>query len=378
MRRTVPLSGPDIGEEEVRAVEGVLRSTILSIGPKVQEFERRMAEYSGLRFCVAVNSGTSALMLIMKAAGVKAGDRYLTTPFSFVTSSNILLYENAEPVFVDIDPLTFNMAPRALEERYATDPAKETPQGIVGVDIFAQPLDSDPLLDFSPKHGLQVIEDSCEALGSSYKGRNCGTFGIAGAFAFYPNKQMTTGEGGVVVTDDEEIYLLCRSMRNQGRGVAENWLEHVRLGYNFRMDELSAALGVEQVKKLDVFIRKRNTVAERYAKLLAGVEGVRAPVIAPFTTRVSWFVYVVTLAEGIDRDRLIVYLQERGVQSRNYFTPIHLQPFYKERFGYREGMLPITENLSKRTLAIPFYNNLTEEDQEYVVHSLKEGIERFS
>jgi len=167
-------------------------------------------------------------------------------------------------------------------------------------------------------------------------------------------------------------------MRNQGRGVAENWLEHVRLGYNFRMDELSAALGVEQVKKLDVFIRKRNTVAERYAKLLAGVEGVRAPVIAPFTTRVSWFVYVVTLAEGIDRDRLIVYLQERGVQSRNYFTPIHLQPFYKERFGYREGMLPITENLSKRTLAIPFYNNLTEEDQEYVVHSLKEGIERFS
>ncbi|HOX66039.1 MAG TPA: DegT/DnrJ/EryC1/StrS family aminotransferase, partial [Thermotogota bacterium] len=201
---------------------------------------------------------------------------------------------------------------------------------------------------------------------------------IAGAFAFYPNKQMTTGEGGVVVTDDEEIYLLCRSMRNQGRGVAENWLEHVRLGYNFRMDELSAALGVEQVKKLDVFIRKRNTVAERYAKLLAGVEGVRAPVIAPFTTRVSWFVYVVTLAEGIDRDRLIVYLQERGVQSRNYFTPIHLQPFYKERFGYREGMLPITENLSKRTLAIPFYNNLTEEDQEYVVHSLKEGIERFS
>jgi len=378
MRRTVPLSGPDIGEEEVRAVEGVLRSTILSIGPKVQEFERRMAEYSGLRFCVAVNSGTSALMLIMKAAGVKAGDRYLTTPFSFVTSSNILLYENAEPVFVDIDPLTFNMAPRALEERYATDPAKETIKGIVGVDIFAQPLDWDPILNFSRKHGLQVIEDSCEALGSSYKGRNCGTFGIAGAFAFYPNKQMTTGEGGVVVTDDEEIYLLCRSMRNQGRGVAENWLEHVRLGYNFRMDELSAALGVEQVKKLDVFIRKRNTVAERYAKLLAGVEGVRAPVIAPFTTRVSWFVYVVTLAEGIDRDRLIVYLQERGVQSRNYFTPIHLQPFYKERFGYREGMLPITENLSKRTLAIPFYNNLTEEDQEYVVHSLKEGIERFS
>jgi len=228
------------------------------------------------------------------------------------------------------------------------------------------------------KTGLKVIEDSCEALGSSYKGKNCGSFGSAGAFAFYPNKQMTTGEGGVVVTDDEEIYQLCRSMRNQGRGVAENWLEHVRLGYNFRMDELNAALGIEQVKKLDHFIVKRNAVAERYAKLFSGVSGVRTPVVETYTTRISWFVYVVMLDEGIDRDGIIGYLQERGIQSRNYFAPIHLQPFYKERFGYREGMLPITENVTKRTLAIPFYNNLTVEDQEYVVHTLKEGIERFS
>ncbi|MDD8054031.1 MAG: DegT/DnrJ/EryC1/StrS aminotransferase family protein, partial [Thermotogota bacterium] len=248
IKKTVPLSSPDIGEEEVRAVEQVLRSSILSIGPKVQEFEKLVSEYSGLRYCVAVNSGTSALMLIMKAAGVTVGDRYLTTPFSFVTSSNILLYEGAEPVFVDIDPLTFNMDVRQLEQRYAEDPAKETIKGIVGVDVFAQPLDWDPILDFTQKTGLKVIEDSCEALGSSYKGKNCGSFGSAGAFAFYPNKQMTTGEGGVVVTDDEEIYQLCRSMRNQGRGVAENWLEHVRLGYNFRMDELNAALGIEQVK----------------------------------------------------------------------------------------------------------------------------------
>jgi len=378
IKKTVPLSSPDIGEEEVRAVEQVLRSSILSIGPKVQEFEKRVAEYSGHRFCVAVNSGTSALMLIMKAAGVSTGDRYLTTPFSFVTSSNILLYEGAEPVFVDIDPLTFNMDVRQLEQRYAEDPAKETIKGIVGVDVFAQPLDWDPILDFTQKTGLKVIEDSCEALGSSYKGKKCGSFGSAGAFAFYPNKQMTTGEGGVVVTDDEEIYQLCRSMRNQGRGVAENWLEHVRLGYNFRMDELNAALGIEQVKKLDGFIDKRNAVAERYAKLLSGVDGVRTPVAETYTTRISWFVYVVMLDEGIDRDGIIGYLQERGIQSRNYFAPIHLQPFYKERFGYREGMLPITENVTKRTLAIPFYNNLTVEDQEYVVHTLKEGIDRFS
>ncbi|MBP6960654.1 MAG: DegT/DnrJ/EryC1/StrS family aminotransferase [Thermotogaceae bacterium] len=378
IKKTVPLSSPDIGEEEVRAVEQVLRSSILSIGPKVQEFEKLVSEYSGLRYCVAVNSGTSALMLIMKAAGVTVGDRYLTTPFSFVTSSNILLYEGAEPVFVDIDPLTFNMDVRQLEQRYAEDPAKETIKGIVGVDVFAQPLDWDPILDFTQKTGLKVIEDSCEALGSSYKGKNCGSFGSAGAFAFYPNKQMTTGEGGVVVTDDEEIYQLCRSMRNQGRGVAENWLEHVRLGYNFRMDELNAALGIEQVKKLDHFIVKRNAVAERYAKLFSGVSGVRTPVVETYTTRISWFVYVVMLDEGIDRDGIIGYLQERGIQSRNYFAPIHLQPFYKERFGYREGMLPITENVTKRTLAIPFYNNLTIEDQEYVVHTLKEGIERFS
>jgi len=378
IKKTVPLSSPDIGEEEVRAVEQVLRSSILSIGPKVQEFEKLVSEYSGLRYCVAVNSGTSALMLIMKAAGVTVGDRYLTTPFSFVTSSNILLYEGAEPVFVDIDPLTFNMDVRQLEQRYAEDPAKETIKGIVGVDVFAQPLDWDPILDFTQKTGLKVIEDSCEALGSSYKGKNCGSFGSAGAFAFYPNKQMTTGEGGVVVTDDEEIYQLCRSMRNQGRGVAENWLEHVRLGYNFRMDELNAALGIEQVKKLDHFIVKRNAVAERYAMLFSGVSGVRTPVVETYTTRISWFVYVVMLDEGIDRDGIIGYLQERGIQSRNYFAPIHLQPFYKERFGYREGMLPITENVTKRTLAIPFYNNLTIEDQEYVVHTLKEGIERFS
>lgn len=378
IKKTVPLSSPDIGEEEVRAVEQVLRSSILSIGPKVQEFEKLVSEYSALRYCVAVNSGTSALMLIMKAAGVTVGDRYLTTPFSFVTSSNILLYEGAEPVFVDIDPLTFNMDVRQLEQRYAEDPAKETIKGIVGVDVFAQPLDWDPILDFTQKTGLKVIEDSCEALGSSYKGKNCGSFGSAGAFAFYPNKQMTTGEGGVVVTDDEEIYQLCRSMRNQGRGVAENWLEHVRLGYNFRMDELNAALGIEQVKKLDHFIVKRNAVAERYAKLFSGVSGVRTPVVETYTTRISWFVYVVMLDEGIDRDGIIGYLQERGIQSRNYFAPIHLQPFYKERFGYREGMLPITENVTKRTLAIPFYNNLTVEDQEYVVHTLKEGIERFS
>jgi len=378
IKKTVPLSSPDIGEEEVRAVEQVLRSSILSIGPKVQEFEKRVAEYSGHRFCVAVNSGTSALMLIMKAAGVSTGDRYLTTPFSFVTSSNILLYEGAEPVFVDIDPLTFNMDVRQLEQRYAEDPAKETIKGIVGVDVFAQPLDWDPILDFTQKTGLKVIEDSCEALGSSYKGKKCGSFGSAGAFAFYPNKQMTTGEGGVVVTDDEEIYQLCRSMRNQGRGVAENWLEHVRLGYNFRMDELNAALGIEQVKKLDHFIVERNAVAERYAKLFSGVDGVRTPVAETYTTRISWFVYVVMLDEGIDRDGIIGYLQERGIQSRNYFAPIHLQPFYKERFGYREGMLPITENVTKRTLAIPFYNNLTVEDQEYVVHTLKEGIDRFS
>ena len=378
IKKTVPLSSPDIGEEEVRAVEQVLRSSILSIGPKVQEFEKLVSEYSGLRYCVAVNSGTSALMLIMKAAGVTVGDRYLTTPFSFVTSSNILLYEGAEPVFVDIDPLTFNMDVRQLEQRYAEDPAKETIKGIVGVDVFAQPLDWDPILDFTQKTGLKVIEDSCEALGSSYKGKNCGSFGSAGAFAFYPNKQMTTGEGGVVVTDDEEIYQLCRSMRNQGRGVAENWLEHVRLGYNFRMDELNAALGIEQVKKLDHFIVKRNAVAERYAMLFSGVSGIRTPVVETYTTRISWFVYVVMLDEGIDRDGIIGYLQERGIQSRNYFAPIHLQPFYKERFGYREGMLPITENVTKRTLAIPFYNNLTVEDQEYVVHTLKGGIERFS
>jgi dTDP-4-amino-4,6-dideoxygalactose transaminase len=377
-KKTVPLSGPDIGEEEVNAVTQVLRSSVLSIGPQIQEFEKRMAAYSGHRYCVAVNSGTSALMLIAKSMGICRGDLYLTTPFSFVTSSNILLYEGAEPVFVDIDPKTFNMDASLLEQAYLSHPRRDAIKGIVGVDVFAQPLDWDPIIAFAEKYHLSILEDSCEALGSEYKGKKCGLFGKAGAFAFYPNKQMTTGEGGVVVTNDENIYVLCKSMRNQGRGVKENWLEHVRLGYNYRMDEITATLGIEQLKKIDTFISKRNDVANRYANLISRIDGVRPPYIADYTSKISWFVYVVLLDERVDRDGVIGYLAENGIQSRNYFAPIHLQPFYKTQFGYREGMLPVTENTSKSTLAIPFFNRLTLEEQEYVVHHLSEGIKRFS
>lgn len=378
MRMEVPLSGPDIGEEEERVVLEVLRSTVLSIGHKIVQFEKLMCEYAGCRYCVAVNSGTSALMLIMKALGVKKGDLYLTTPFSFVTSSNILLYEEAIPVFVDIDPKTFNMDVTQLEDVYRQHPEKEKIKGVVGVDIFAQPLDWDVVVDFVKNHNLTLVEDSCEALGSSYKGKKCGLFGEAGAFAFYPNKQMTTGEGGVVVTNREDIYITCKSLRNQGRGVTENWLEHVRLGYNFRMDEITAGIGIEQLKKLDRFIQYRNDVARRYETLISRVKGVRTPVIESYTTQISWFVYVVLLDEKVDRDRVLKYLQQEGVGCRNYFAPIHLQPFYREKFGFQEGMLPITEKIAKSTLAIPFFNKISLDQQEYVVDQLRKAIELFS
>ncbi len=381
----IPLSGPFIEKDDIDNVLAVLRSKRLSIGPFVEEFEKKIADYTGLKYAVAVNSGTSALHLILKSLNLP-GKFMLVPSFTFIASANVALFEDKIPLFLDIEDRTFNTPPEILKEilkkiergEYEYDGNKVQLEDIccfMAVDIFGHPLDWNGILEVANEYKLVVIEDSCEALGSEYKGRKAGTFGVAGAFAFYPNKQITTGEGGIIVTNDDKIATLSRSMRNQGRGEGGEWLLHVRVGYNYRLDEMSAALGVSQMEKIDRIIDMRNEVASRYSKLLKDVDGVRPPIVEDYVTNMSWFVYVVLLDDGINRDAVMKYMNENGVQVRDYFKPVHLQPLYKE-MGHREGGLPVTENISKRTLAIPFYTDMNFEDQKKVVDTLKEAIEK--
>jgi len=378
--KKVPLSSPDIIEKDIEAVVGVMKTRFLSIGPKVVEFEKRMSKYAGVKYAVAVNSGTSALHLIIRGMGIEESDKVITTPFSFISSSNCILFERAEPSFVDIDEQTLNLDPDKTEELLDKMSQEELDKvkAIIVVDAFGQPADWDRFKEIAKRYNLLLIEDSAEALGSKYKGRKCGSFGEAGVFAFYPNKQITTGEGGILVTNDAELARLARSMRNQGRGESGEWLDHERLGYNYRMDELSAALGCSQMERIEEILDKREKVAGMYGEKLAEVEEVQIPYIAPYVSKMSWFVYVIRLGKGIDRDKVIKYLNEKGIQCKPYFTPIHLQPFYRKMFSYKEGDFPVTEDVTGRTIALPFFNNLKEEQIDYVVEKLQEGIARNS
>ena len=381
----IPLSGPFIEKDDIDSVLAVLKSKRLSIGPFVEEFEKKISDYIGLKYAVAVNSGTSALHLILRSLDLP-GKFMLVPSFTFIASANVALFEDKIPLFLDIEDRTFNTSPEILKEtlkkvergEYEYDGNKVQLEDIccfMAVDIFGHPLDWNGILEVANEYKLVVIEDSCEALGSEYKGRKAGTFGVAGAFAFYPNKQITTGEGGIIVTSDDKIATLSKSMRNQGRGEGGEWLLHVRVGYNYRLDEMSAALGVSQMEKIDRIIDVRNEVASRYSKLLEAVDGVRPPIVEDYVTNMSWFVYVVLLDDSINRDAVMDYMNKNGIQVRNYFQPIHLQPLYRE-MGHREGELPVTENISRRTLAIPFYTDMNFEDQKIVVDTLKEAIEK--
>lgn len=365
----VPLSGPDIGPREIELVNQVLSTPYLSIGPMIQRFEKTFAGYLGTKYAAGVNSGTSGLHLCIRIANIADRDEVITTPFSFIASANCILFERARPVFVDIDPLTLNIDGRRIEERIT-----RRTKAILPVHIFGQPCQMDVVMDIARRHNLAVIEDACEAVGAEYKGRKVGTFGKAAVFAFYPNKQMTTGEGGMVVTDDKSWDALLRSLRNQGRGDDGGWLSHPRLGYNYRLDEMSSALGVAQMERIEELLSKRARVADQYSKRLSLVKGVQVPFIAPEVTRMSWFLYVVRLDSGIDRDRVQLEMEKRGIVTRPYFPPIHLQAFYQESLGYREGDFPITEAVSRSTLALPFYTNLEPEKVEYVCHNLEQVI----
>jgi perosamine synthetase len=392
----VPMSAPDLTEIDIAAVNEVLSTPYLSMGPRVVAFEEAMARYVGTAHSVAVNSGTSGLHLAVLAAGVGPGDLVLTTPFSFVASANCVMYAGGIPVFVDIDGDTLNVDPVLL--RVATDdlteggaarrrwlpPAMRTRTGetepaslkaVLPVDVFGQPADYDAVRAVAHRHNLAVIEDACEAIGAEYKGRKAGTLGDAAVLAFYPNKQMTTGEGGVIVTDRDDWATLFRSLRNQGRDESGTWLNHVRLGYNYRLDEMSAALGVTQLARIEELLAKRERVARWYNERLASVPGIRTPCIAPTTTRASWFVYVVRLAPEIDRNRVMQRLHDAGIGCRPYFTPIHLQPFYVERFGYHPGDFPVTEAVASSTLALPFHNHLDEQTVELVCDRLANALD---
>jgi len=360
----VPMSSPDLNEEDLDAVLEVMRSGRLAMGPRCAEFEQLLARYVGVPHAIAVNSGTSALHLIVRAMGLGPGDEALVPSFTFAASVNALLYEGVIPVFVDIDPETYTMDPTDAEKRITT-----RTKAIMAVDVFGHSVEWNSISALADSANLFVIDDSCEALGARYNGQMVGTFGDAAAFAFYPNKQMTTGEGGMVVTSDERIAWLVRSMSNQGREAGGAWLDHARIGFNYRLDEMSAALGCTQIKRIDQFLAKRDRVAQAYTKRLAGLRGVRPPIVRSHV-RMSWFVYVVTLEEGIDGRKVVIELEKRGIPARVYFTPVHLQPYVQSWVPRITTSLPVTESVAGRTIALPFYNDLSEDSIDLVVNGL--------
>ena len=372
----LPLASPDITDRERELVLQVLRTPILSGGPMIERFEAMAAACAGRSYAIAVNSGTSALHLIVRGLGLGPGDAVITTPYSFVASANCLLYEGVEPVFVDIEEDTLNLDPERVVELLQRDPSfRKRVKAILAVDIFGHPAEWDRLEAIAHEYGLGLIEDSAEALGSKYLGRPAGAFGDAGVFAFYPNKQITTGEGGVVLTDDEEMAELCRSMRNQGRGPSSEWLEHVRLGYNYRLSEVHAALGVAQLERLEELLSKRAQVAAWYTERLREVPYLVAP-DSRSEVEVSWFVYVIRLKNSAHRTRLAQWLKEKGIPTRPYFPAIHLLPFYAEPFHYQPGDFPVTEAAASSTLALPYHGNMDEASVQYVCDQLLSLTER--
>jgi dTDP-4-amino-4,6-dideoxygalactose transaminase len=365
----IPLAAPDLGEREEQLVLEVLRSGRLSLGPMGERFERAFAEWLGVEDAVAVSSGTTGLHLGVRALGWGTGDEVLTSPFSFVASANCLLYEGARPVFCDVDPETLDLDPAAAEAAVG-----ESTRGILPVHIFGYPAAMGEIEGLAVRHGLGVLEDACEALGAvDADGRAVGARGNIATFAFYPNKQMTTGEGGMVIPSDPRAAARLRSERNQGRAEDMGWLDHGGLGFNYRLGDLAAALGVAQLERLGQLLERRAAVAALYTEGLAGIEAVETPIAERGRERRSWFVYPVRLAAGSDREAIVARLAERGVASKAYLPCIHLFPHLRE-LGYREGQFPVAEDVSARSLALPFFPAMTEAQVARVCEALAETL----
>jgi perosamine synthetase len=367
----IQLAAPDIQADDVALVTEAIRSNRLSIGPFIERLESDFAGYIGTKYAVAVANGTAGLHLCVRAADIAEGDEVITTPFSFVASANCILYERARPVFVDIDEASLNIDPA----RVAGAVSART-RAVLPVHIFGQPCAMDELHAVCRDRNLTLIEDACEAVGAEYNGRKVGTFGKAAVFSFYPNKAMTLGEGAVVTTDDPHWAERMRSLRNQGRSDAGVGYAHEQLGYNYRLDEMSAALGVAQLARLDRLLVQRQTVAARYAELLRRVPGITVKAAVPSTTRMSWFVFVIHLDPRVDRSRVMEQLDARGIPSRVYFTPIHLEPYYRRRFGFRPGDFPVAERVAASILAVPFHTNLSAAEMADVTDALQSAVVR--
>ncbi len=385
----IPLSAPDIGEREVDYVNSVMRSNQLSMGPWLEQFEKQFASYVGTRHAIAVNSGTSGLHLCVRALGIGPNDEVITSSFSFVASVSCFLYEGALPALVDIDPHTLNLDPAAVRNFIKEHCARASDGSLVDqrtgrvvkalmpVHIFGLPCPMDEMMEIADESGLQVIEDACEALGAEFDGQRAGTFGNAGVFAFYPNKQMTTGEGGMITTNDPRIAELCRSMRNQGRDTDGAWLRHVRLGYNYRLSELHAALGLAQLERIDEILSARAGVARCYSRELSSLPQLQ---LLESNSRMkrSWFVYVVRFRSSSPeslRDRVRNVLRDKGIASQIYFTPIHQQPFFQECQPENIPALPYTDQAAEECLALPFHTRLTEMEIKFVCDAIKEALE---
>jgi len=360
---------PHIGVKEKKYVMEVLNSGHLSLGPFYKKFEQAFAKKIGVKYACSVSSGTAGLHLATLCAGLKPGDEVITSPFTFIASSNCILYVGAKPVFVDIDPITYNIDPKEIEKNI-------TPKtkAILVIHIFGQPADMTAIMKIAKKHKLKVIEDACESLGSAHRGKMAGTFGESAVFAFYPNKQMTTGEGGMLVTNNKDVYVHACSLRNQGRDENPQWLDHKILGYNYRMDEMSAAVGLAQVEKFDWLIKKRQELAKLYTKHFSKYSDlVQIPRIAKGNTH-TWFVYAIQIKnKKINRDELINKLAKIGIHTKPYLPSIHLFGFYRN-LGFKKGDFPISEEVSKYSLALPFYIGLKEKDVKRIVEKVVELV----
>jgi len=362
----LPLARPVIGEREEQLVIETLRSGLLSLGPRVPEFEQALGRWLGAEHVSAASSGTAALHLAIRAAGVRAGDEVVTSPFSFVASANCLLYERARPVFCDIDPRTLNIDPAA-----ASAAVGAATTGLLPVHIFGYPAAMPALEGLAADRGLWIVEDACEALGAVHgDGTPVGARGNLATFGFYPNKQLATGEGGALVSPSGEAKQRIDSERNQGRAPDMAWLDHDRLGFNYRLSDLACALGLAQLERLDDMLVGRARVARSYAEALNGIEGLDLPCPDQAGDRRSWFVYVVQLPRGTDRDAAIATLRGRGIDSKPYLPAIHLMSFYRGRFGHREGEFPVCEDVARRSLALPFHPEMTESQVERVAGAL--------
>jgi len=361
----IPLSSPDITADDIEAVVSVLRTPRLSIGPKMEEFERSIADLVGVPHGIAVSSGTAGLHLCLRALGVGEGDEVLLPSFTFIAAGNAVLYERARPVFVDIEPRTLNLDPGQLE-RSITPKTR----AIIAVHTFGHPADLDPIMDIARKHGLPVIEDACEAIGARYRGRPVGGIGDLGVFGFYPNKPITTGEGGMVVTRDSQMAVTIRALRNQGRMESDGWLDHRLLGYNYRLSELNCALGLEQIKRIDDILDRREALAIRYSEELQGMPEVIPPPLEIRDGRVCWFVYVVRVE---NRDTIFKRLTDQGIGCARYFAPLHRQPLFAPYLNPRDD-LKITEQVAGKTLALPFFNRMTTEQIHEVCCTLRGAV----